>query len=175
MMLDMVRINWCRDASEAKALAFLFSSNLTTSYISHSELQGPRAIEPGRWVPNIAEVIQQDLLGRVDSVDDPAPGQNSQLAAGIHDSAGNAGVMLVTFSRAAPVPYGVLEDIVLRSDLRGKGYGRQALDWLDAECRRRGITRLFLESGIGNHRAHELFERDGFKPISVVMMKSIDP
>jgi len=32
---------------------------------------------------------------------------------------------------------------------------------------------LFLESGIQNDRAHHLFERMGFRPVSMVMMQDL--
>jgi GNAT superfamily N-acetyltransferase len=48
------------------------------------------------------------------------------------------------------------------------------LDWIAAEARAHGIRRLFLESGANNERAHAFFEREGFRPTSVVMMKSLD-
>jgi GNAT superfamily N-acetyltransferase len=171
----MVHIEWCRDDARARALAKLFTDNLTDSYISHGELQGPRALAPGRWVPNIAQVLEEDLRGRIRNADDPASNEFTMLAAGLSDGVDEVGVMLATFSRAAAVPYCILEDIVIRTDRRNRGYGRQALDWLDRECQRRGIHRLFLESGVENKSAHELFERDGFKPVSVVMMKSLNP
>ena len=175
MARQTVEVAWCRDASRAKALARLFSDNLTAAYISHGELQGPRASAPHEWVADIAQVLEQDLLSRVSNPDDAAPGSSTMLAAGMRDESGDVGVVLVTFSRAAPVPFAILEDIVVRADCRDRGLGRQALDWLDGECRKRGIPRQFLESGIDNKRAHELFERGGFHPVSVVMMKNLDP
>lgn len=170
-----VEIRWCRDETSAKALARLFSDNMTASYISHSELQGPRARAPNEWVAGIAQVLEQDLLGRISNPDDAPMDGSTMLAAGMRDESGEVGVVLVTFSRAAPVPFAILEDIVVRADCRDRGLGLQALDWLDAECRKRNISRQFLESGINNKRAHELFERDGFRPVSIVMMKTLDP
>jgi hypothetical protein len=32
---------------------------------------------------------------------------------------------------------------------------------------------MFLESGIKNHDAHRFFERHGFRPCSLVMIKSV--
>ncbi len=49
------------------------------------------------------------------------------------------------------------------------------LDWITAEAMRFGCARLFLESGVQNHRAHEFFEREGFAICSVVMMKPLTP
>jgi hypothetical protein len=35
------------------------------------------------------------------------------------------------------------------------------------------MQRLFLESGVLNHRAHEFFERQGFRQASIVMMRDL--
>jgi GNAT superfamily N-acetyltransferase len=164
---------WCREVAQADAAARLFSSNLTASYISHSELQGPRALAPGRWHPEIEKIIREDIRGRVSAADDAAPGEQTQLAAILEDEGRIVGVFLVTFSRAGAVPHAVLEDMVVERNARGKGYGSFFMKWIDQECLRRGIRRQFLESGIENHDAHHLFERSGFKQVSVVMMNEI--
>lgn len=167
------KLSWCRDANVARKLAKLFHDNLTSSYISHSELQGPRALAPGVWVPNIAEILETDILGRLKNPDDAPPGGATMLAASVVADEIIVGVVLVTFSRAGVVPFGVLEDVVISANIRGRGYGQACLDWVTQESRSRGISRVFLESGINNHRAHELFKRDGFEPVSVVMMKEV--
>ncbi len=41
------------------------------------------------------------------------------------------------------------------------------------EAVRLGCARLFLESGVKNHHAHELFEHEGFATCSIVMMKPL--
>ena len=114
MMGGSIEISWCRDAARARSLARLFSENLTPSYISHGELQGPRATALGKWVPNIAQVLEVELLGRIDSPDDAAPGSSTKLAAGLWADGSDVGVMLATFSRAATVPFCILEDIDIR-------------------------------------------------------------
>ena len=80
----------------------------------------------------------------------------------------------VTFAASAPVPFAIGEDLIVSPGARGSGVGKAVLDWLADEARARGIRRLFLESGITNKRAHDFFEREGFHPTSVVMMKSLD-
>jgi hypothetical protein len=85
MAQKMVRIAWCRDAGRAGVLAKLFSENLTDSYISHCELQGPRALAPEQWAPNIAQVLERDLLGRISNPDDPAAHEVSMLEHFPHD------------------------------------------------------------------------------------------
>jgi len=48
------------------------------------------------------------------------------------------------------------------------------MKWIAEQSKRRGIKRLFLESGITNTHAHELFEELGFHQVSMVMMKSME-
>jgi len=164
---------WCRDKATAEAAAQLFSANLTSSYISHSELQGPRALAPGKWHPDIARIVRDELVERIDNAEDAASGEQTQLTAILEDEGKIVGVFLVTFSRAGAVPFAILEDMVVDTTLRGKGYGSHFMAWVDKECLKRGIGRQFLESGVENHDAHHLFEREGFKQVSVVMMKEI--
>lgn len=164
---------WCRDARTAEAAAKLFSANLTDEYISHSELMGPRALSPGNWHPDIAEVLRKEAAGRIGAAEDAPAGGETRLIAILEDGGRIAGVFFVTFSRASAVPHAVLEDMVVEADARGKGYGSFFMKWIDDECRKRGIRRQFLESGIDNHDAHHLFERAGFRQVSVVMMKEI--
>jgi GNAT superfamily N-acetyltransferase len=168
-----ISFGWCRDVARAKRLAQLFHDHLTNAYISHSELQGPRALAPGQWAPGLAQTIQRELIERVGQADDAPPGGTTQLAGYINVEGTDVGVFLVTYSRAAAVPFCILEDIVVDSSVRAKGYGKQCLDWVYAQSRSRKITRVFLESGIENHRAHNLFKREGFAPVSVVMMKEL--
>lgn len=164
---------WCQDALTAEAAAKLFSSNLTTEYISHSELMGPRAISPGKWNPEITKIIHDEIIERIAGPLEAEPGEQVQPVAVLEDGGNIVGVFLVTFSRASAVPHAVLEDMVVQESTRGKGYGSFFMKWVDEECLKRGINRQFLESGLHNHDAHHLFERQGFKQVSVVMMKEL--
>ena len=165
---------WVRDAADAKRLAAFFAANITPSYVSHSELQGPRALAPGVWAPDIGGVLERELVERIATPLDPAPGETTLLAAALTVDGTDVGVFLVTFARTAATAFGILEDIVIDARQRSKGLGAAYLSWIQSECRARGIQRLFLESGHDNHHAHEFFEREGFKSVSVVMMKQLD-
>lgn len=164
---------WCRDGDDAARLARLFADNITPQYVSHSELQGPYAIAPGQWAPDIADVLAREVLSCIDNPLDAPEGGETLLAAGLSVAGRDCGVFIVTFSRAARVPFCILEDIVIARDMRGQGLGEKYLAWISAECRARGIRRMFLESGRDNERAHAFFEREGFSPVSLVMMKDI--
>lgn len=167
------QFDWCRSEDGARRLARFFVEGLTESYISHSELQGPRAKSPTQWADDIDRVLEADLIGRVSNPLDAAAGEATMLAASLTVDSHLEGVFLVTFSRASRTPYAMLEDMVVAPSARGKGYGTKFLTWIDHECARRGIRRQFLESGAHNERAHRFFEEHQFKTVSIVMMKEL--
>ena len=164
---------FCRRGADTAELARFFCRNLTAEYISHAELMGPRALDPATWSPDIEAQIRDDFAGRLDAPLDPAPGTQTMLAAELRIEGELAGAFLLTFSRVSPVPHCVLEDIVVDASRRSQGLGARYLAWAEGECRRRGIPRIFLESGLHNHDAHHFFERHGFAQTSVVMMKTL--
>jgi GNAT superfamily N-acetyltransferase len=173
MTKPKIVFGWCRSQAAAVRLAKLFAGNLTPSYISHAELQGPRAPTPAGWAADIEQILEADLLSRIDQPLDALQGERTRLI--VEGRAGNAeaAVFLVSFNRSAPVPYTEIEDMMVAPAYRGHGIGHAFMDWISSESRARGIGRLFLESGITNEHAHEFFEEIGFHKISVVMMKAL--
>jgi GNAT superfamily N-acetyltransferase len=53
----------------------------------------------------------------------------------------------------------------VRESFRGRGLGRRILDALESIARERGITRLRLETGIGQPEAIALYQSAGYVPI----------
>jgi GNAT superfamily N-acetyltransferase len=160
--------------SNAEQLSRFFARNLTTSYISHSELQGFRAVRPGVWAANIESVLDGEIRQRLaDPLAQFPAAANWKGVIEAHDDEQLVGLALVTISREAVVSYAILEDIVVDDSRRGRGIGRVMTDWIIAELGRTGIQRIFLESGRDNAAAHHFFERCGFKQVSIVMMRDI--
>lgn len=169
-----MRISIADRNSNPKALAKLFSSNLTPEYISHSELQGYRAIKPGEWAKNIDTVVHDEIAARLRDPLGEFPTKHSWRGViEAHDNDTLVGVALVTTCYEAATPYGIIEDIVIDRTVRGGGRGEMVMQWILDHFRRAGLKRAFLESGSGNERAHHLFERIGFSAMSVVMMKDL--
>lgn len=56
---------------------------------------------------------------------------------------------------------GILDELYLEPEVRGRGIGRQVLDLVEAKARRLGLNKLYLEVEHGN-RAIELYRRAGF-------------
>jgi GNAT superfamily N-acetyltransferase len=164
----MICMNWCSDRKEIDRLAEFFARNVTQSYISHSELQFGRALAPETWVDNLAAQFKSELEERV-PCGPAAPRRVASAYAGDELIA----IAYVTFNASVPIPFIVLEDIVVERRKRGGGIGQQMLDWVFAQARQQGIKRAFLESGKDNHDAHRFFERNGFRQVSIVMMADL--
>jgi len=62
----------------------------------------------------------------------------------------------------------VLDEFYVRS--RGEGKGSDALRVIEAECRRRGVKRIFLETELVNVDARRLYERHGYHADTSVWM-----
>jgi GNAT superfamily N-acetyltransferase len=170
-MSDSLSIAWCDTQLRTSELADFFARNVGPDYISHAELQGGRALSPTDWRPNLREVLHAEIEPRLVA---GSPGWDGKSIAIAEQDGVLAALAYVTFAGSAPVPFAIVEDLIVAPATRGRGVGKAMLDWIAAEARTHRIRRLFLESGITNKRAHDFFEREGFHPTSVVMMKSLE-
>ena len=159
---------WFRDADQAESVVQFFIANLGAAYISHGELQGGRATSRDTWSVTLTAKIRREVA----SILEGDAGRSRDLAIVRHGGE-IAALAMVSFIADAPTPYAVLDDLVVTTGRRGSGVGAGLLRWIEAECQARGMRRLFLESGVANHRAHDFFERRGFSQTSIVMMKDL--
>jgi ribosomal protein S18 acetylase RimI-like enzyme len=164
----MIRVDWCNDGNEVDRLAKFFERNVTQSYISHSELQFGRAETPEKWIDNLVMKFKTEISERVPC----APGAPLRVASA-YSGDELVGIAYVTFNASVPIPFLVLEDIVVDQQKRGSGIGQTILDWIFAQAENEGIKRAFLESGKDNHDARHFFERNGFRQVSIVMMADL--
>ena len=66
-------------------------------------------------------------------------------------------------------------DIFVEENLRGKGYGKQMLQWLEKETEKLKFQEISLRVLAYNHRARELYESMGFEMTNIYMSKKIKP
>jgi GNAT superfamily N-acetyltransferase len=167
-MCDELNITWRHDPADADSLAGFFVQHVDSDYISHGELQLGRATDPEHWSPDLARLVADEIRGASEN------GAQSGLRV-VTASIGSrlAAMALVNFHRGLHSCYAVLEDLVVDRALRRNGIGGAVMKWIEEEVRTAGCQRIFLESGIRNRDAHGFFERHGFRPCSLVMMKSI--
>ncbi len=58
---------------------------------------------------------------------------------------------------------GVIEDIVVRSDLQGNGFGRQIMEFAAQEAQVLGCQKLTLSTGNARIKAHDFYESLGYR------------
>lgn len=59
-----------------------------------------------------------------------------------------------------------VDDLITDEQQRSKGYGKQLLDWLNAQARDNGCGQLHLDSGVQRVDAHRFYEREGLSKTS---------
>jgi GNAT superfamily N-acetyltransferase len=60
-------------------------------------------------------------------------------------------------------PSGVLEDVVVHRDWRGKGVGKKMIWFAMDRCRKKGCYKLALSSNLKRQAAHRFYETLGFQ------------
>jgi ribosomal protein S18 acetylase RimI-like enzyme len=160
--------------SNAAALASFFHRNLCSEYISHSELQGRRAVGPHEWAADIETILRNEILARLENPLSQLPSaKNWQGVLEAYAEVDLIGIAFVTLVRDVPRSFGVIEDIVVDTSRRGRGLGTEFLTSILNMFSAARLSRAFLESGKDNHAAHHLFERLGFRQVSIVMMRDV--
>jgi GNAT superfamily N-acetyltransferase len=161
---------WCSTPDIAEQVAAFFVDYAETSYISHSELQIGRAVTLHAWADDVRARVHRLVLRAIATSPDALEGMR---LATLMCGGRLEGFAVVAFAGGAGKPYASLEDLLVIPDSRGHGLGKRFVEWISQECRARGMHRLYLESGVRNHRAHEFFGRQGFQQTSVVMMRDL--
>ncbi|KAA3608124.1 MAG: GNAT family N-acetyltransferase [Planctomycetota bacterium] len=163
------------DPEEAGRLAELFCDALDPAYISHGEIECGRALAPGRWAPEFRESIKKEFVFIADQ-DLDFEDSDLQYAGPrllrLEVGGECIGVAVVVLYWAANQALASLEDLVLRRDCRGKGFGRLFLQQLQQRLQRAGIQRWLLEVGGENEKAQAFFQSLGFRAVSVAYWKA---
>lgn len=58
---------------------------------------------------------------------------------------------------------GLIEDVVVKTDLQGKGIGKQMMKYAIECCRKHGCYKVALSSNLKREKAHCFYESLGFK------------
>lgn len=133
-------------------------------YISHGEIQTGLSVDAAHWAPDLARLYAEDFA-------DLGDGRDLLVA---RDGDGRLlGIAVVAWEETPRRRFAVLEDMAVDPDQRSHGLGAGMLEQVEMKVRARGISWLFLESGLNNHGAHRFFERHGFDMISHVFAKAL--
>ena len=60
-------------------------------------------------------------------------------------------------------PFGLMEDVFVEEQFRGKGYGEKLVKAIIEEATKRHCYKLICTSRFSNEKAHHLYEKLGFK------------
>jgi len=62
-------------------------------------------------------------------------------------------------------PTSYLNDLVIKKEFRGKGYGKKLIKWFISFSKRKGVKRIGLGTRIENKKALKLYKKLGFEII----------
>lgn len=169
-MKDELKISWCCDKSLTFQLTDFFIANVDTLYISHSELQDGRAQEISQWSPRLREVLIEEIEQFLRCAKSPPTELHLAIAKTNVDI---VGFMCIEIAIHPNKGYAILQDMIVKKDCRNRGIGKFMLLWLEEQLIKKGIRRIFLESGYQNEAAHKFFERQNFQHCSIIMLKNL--
>jgi GNAT superfamily N-acetyltransferase len=67
-----------------------------------------------------------------------------------------------------------VDNVVVDTRLRGRGVGRQLMDWVHAYARARGCRVCMLDAYLSNTDGHRFYQRDGYQPLGYHFIKQLD-
>ncbi len=60
-------------------------------------------------------------------------------------------------------PYGLMENVYVEQEFRGKGIGTALVKKVIAEAKTRGCYKIICAANLDNERVHQMYQREGFK------------
>lgn len=157
---------WLQDKFHTDSLVELFVENVTPEYISYGEVLCGRAKAADEWSPDLKKVLTEEIINILSSKTD------SRIACSFLDN-NIVGFAIVNINKNASTPYAFLEDIIVDSNYRNKGIGKELSNFIEEELTIEGIKQVYLESGINNNSAHRFFENRGYTLMAKVMCKTL--
>lgn len=156
---------------DEEALCDMFIDHITsnTEYISHGEIQmgvGEGSFVEGKLVARPSAKARHFWMkyihGNITSPED------ARVFKAVAPDGGILGFCVVEIQEDGAEPYGMLCDLLVKCGSRSQGVGsslmKAGLEWFE----RKGISDIYLESGLNNHSAHEYFIRKGFVKVSEI-------
>src|ERR1043165_4393536 len=95
---ERLTINWCGDVARSRELGGFFAQNVDAQYISHSELQGQRALSPGQWCDGLPDILSREIESRLGQAAGQAPARTSQPILVAEKQGALVGLSFVTFA-----------------------------------------------------------------------------
>ena len=166
---EEIQFRWLGIEDEkSEELSIFFELNTDEKYISHGEVIDGRAISLIEWKNNLNEVMRREFRDILSG--SSMKNIYSQICICTQDHK-TIGLAIVEFKNDTKVA--ILEDIIIEKQLRKKKLGSLLLNWLEKEIISKGMSFIFMESGIRNKKTHDFFHKNGYRQSSIIMVKKL--
>lgn len=157
---------WVDAQGQVDDAADFFLANVDASYISHGEVQSGRALDLSTWSEDARKILINEFSKCL------KPDSNHYLGVAWYHGKPTC-LAYIQVVRTRKIRFAILEDIVTSKELRGQGLGTALYSWLEEQMKLRGVTQMFLETGLHNSSAHPFLKARGFEDCSLVMTKRL--
>jgi GNAT superfamily N-acetyltransferase len=112
---------------------------------------------------------EKQLTGLKLILDNPARGRLFVLR--VDGNIAGMANALITISTAEGGRVLLLEDVIVKSEYRGAGYGRQLVEYILVWAQEEGMSRVTLLTDKANTTALGFYERLGFQPSAMTVLR----
>ena len=163
---SLVACELLSNARRLRSVVRIIQENTTTKYITHSEVIEHRAEHTRRWAHFRRSLLADDLKRAIRR-------QRRNEGGVLVATRGRRllGVAVLLLERRHR--YGIIEDIVVGENQRGKGIGKLLMASAIEMMRRNGMENVILESGIRNKEAHAFFRRHDFRDAAIMFLRKL--
>jgi ribosomal protein S18 acetylase RimI-like enzyme len=138
-------------------------------YISHGEIQmgvGVGHFVDGQFITDLADNAREAWMKYITGNISDAEGASVYKA--VDENNNLLGFCVCEIMEDGADPFGMICDLMVREECRCGGVGTALMENALAWLRSKGVTEVYLESGMHNHAAHEYFIRRGFRKVSEI-------
>ena len=159
--------------SDKEALADLFYAHLSENveYISHGEMQmgiGHLVFNGEEYVPQLDADTRHLWLTYIE---EHMTAERMAVYKAEDSTGALLGFCVMETDSDGGAPFGVLCDILVNAEARGRGVGCRLFSAAEDWFKSRNLKDVYLESGKNNHNANNFFIRRGFMKVSEVYYK----
>lgn len=101
----------------------------------------------------------EKIFGRIQQY----PDYNLYVAIRDDETAGSFALLIMDNLGHLGARSGIVEDVVVKTELQNRGIGRQMMRFAMEECRKAGCYKLTLSSNMKREKAHLFYESLGFE------------
>lgn len=156
---------------DEKTMCDIFLSHISShnEYISHGEIQmgvGVGEFRDGAFITAVSPDARSNWMKYIHgNITDP---EGAAVFKAVDADGEIVGFCVAEIMEDGADPFGMVCDVLVKESSRSGGVGTALLDRALAFFHSKGITDIYLESGLNNHPAHEYFMRRGFRKVSEI-------